>query len=123
MKYVILIRSNPESRAMWESFDAATQAEGFASYQALANELTSRGELVATEALADPSTGVGIRVTNGEVLTTDAPFAEAKELLAGFFLIDVDSHERAIEVAARIPEAELGLVELRPVMTLDLADA
>jgi hypothetical protein len=51
-------------------------------------------------------------------MTTDGPFAEAKELLAGFFLVDCDRAERAIEIAARVPEAEYGLVEVRPVLSL-----
>jgi hypothetical protein len=59
-----------------------------------------------------------VTVRDGQTLTSDGPFAEAKELLAGFFLLDCDSLERAVEVAARMPEAELGLIEVRPVLTL-----
>ena len=57
-------------------------------------------------------------VRDGQALTSDGPYAEAKELLAGFFLVDCDSIERAVEVAARVPEAELGLVEVRPILNL-----
>jgi hypothetical protein len=59
-----------------------------------------------------------VSVRDGQTVTSDGPFAEAKELLAGFFLLDCDSPERAVEIAARMPEAELGLVEVRPILQL-----
>jgi hypothetical protein len=118
VKYLILIWSNPESREIWESFSADEKAEGFAYYAALAEELEASGELIATEALADPSLTKRVTVREGETMTSDGPFAEAKELLAGFFLLDCESAERAVEIAARLPEAELGLIEVRPCMEL-----
>ena len=57
-------------------------------------------------------------VRDGQVVTSDGPFAESKELLAGFYLLECESMGRAVEVAGRVPEAELGLVEVRPVLTL-----
>jgi hypothetical protein len=57
-------------------------------------------------------------VVDGQIMTTDGPYAEAKEFLAGFYLLDCDSMERAIEHAAKLPEAAFGLVEVRPVMDL-----
>ena len=63
-----------------------------------------------------------VRAGEGGTLTTDGPFAEAKEHLAGFYLLDVESEERAVEIAAKIPEAALGLVEVRPTRSLDLAE-
>ena len=118
MKYLILIYSNPESRAIWEGFTDDQRAEGFRWYKALAEELAASGELVVSEALADPSLTRRVSVRGGQTVTTDGPFAEAKELLAGFFLLDCQSAERAVEIAARVPEAELGLVEVRPVLSL-----
>ena len=118
MKYLILIWSNPASRAIWESFSDDQQAEGFRYYAALAEELAASGELIVSEALADPSLTTRVSVREGQTLTSDGPFAEAKELLAGFFLVDCDSAERAVEIAARVPEAELGLVEVRPILNL-----
>ena len=61
---------------------------------------------------------MGVRLTDTGFVSTDGPFAEAKELLAGFFLLEVESEQRAVEIAARVPEAELGLVEVRPVLQL-----
>jgi hypothetical protein len=119
VKYVILIYSNPTSRKLWESFSDAERAEGFQAYAALDEDLAASGELIVSEALADPSTATRVAVREGRTITTDGPFAEAKELLAGFYLVDCDSHERAVEIAARVPGmAELGLVEVRPVLDL-----
>ena len=119
MKYVILIYSNPTSRKLWESFSDAERAEGFRAYAALDEDLAASGELIVSEALADPSTATRVAVREGRTITTDGPFAEAKELLAGFYLVDCDSLERAVAIAARVPGmAELGLVEVRPVLDL-----
>jgi hypothetical protein len=117
MKYVILIYSNPQSRAAWEGFSDAERSEGLRTYAALNEDLTASGELIVTQALADPSLTKRLAVHDGQTMTTDGPFAEAKEQLAGFYLIECDTLERAIEIAARIPEADLGLVEVRPTMT------
>jgi hypothetical protein len=118
VKYLILIYSNLASREIWEGFTDDQRTEGFRYYAALADELAASGELIATEALADASSTRRVTVRDGQTLTSDGPFAEAKEQLAGFFLLDCQSAERAVEIAARVPEAELGLVEVRPVLQL-----
>ena len=118
MKYLILIYSNPASREIWEGFSDEQRAEGFRYYGALTEELAASGELIVTEALADPSLTRRVTVRDGQTLTSDGPFAEAKELLAGFFLLECQSEQRAVEIAARVPEAELGLVEVRPILQL-----
>jgi hypothetical protein len=118
VKYLVLIYSNPASREIWDGFTDEQRAEGFRYYAALAEELAASGELIANEALADASLTRRVAVRDGQILTSDGPFAEAKELLAGFFLLDCHSAERAVEIAARVPEAELGLVEVRPVLQL-----
>ena len=119
MKYLILIYSNPASREIWEGFSDDQRAEGFRYYGALNDELAAAGELIVTEALADPSLTTRVSVRDGQVVTSDGPYAESKELLAGFFLLDCESLDRAVEIAARLPEAELGLIEVRPVRDLD----
>jgi hypothetical protein len=118
VKYLILIYSNPASREIWEGFSDDQRAEGFRYYAALGEELAASGELIVTEALADPSLTRRVSVRDGQTLTSDGPFAEAKELLAGFFLLECESVDRAVEVATRLPEAEFGLVEVRPIMEL-----
>ena len=118
MKYLVLIYSNPESRQIWEGFSDDQRAEGYRYYAALTEELAASGELIVSEALADPLLTTRVSVRDGQTLTSDGPFAESKELLGGFFLLDCESGERAVEIAARVPEAELGLVEVRPVLEL-----
>jgi hypothetical protein len=71
-----------------------------------------------TEALADTSMAKRVSERNGERITSDGPFAEAKELLAGFYLVESESMDRAVEIAARMPEAPVGEIEVRPVMDL-----
>jgi hypothetical protein len=116
VKYVILIYSNPASREIWDNMPAEERSTGLEVYEALNAELEASGELIVTEALAEPTRAKRVSVSEGRTVTSDGPFPEAKELLGGFYLIDCDSEERAVEIAARIPEAQLGLVELRPVM-------
>ncbi|MEU7526981.1 YciI family protein [Saccharothrix sp. NPDC042600] len=118
MKYVILIYGNPESRAIWDNLPAEERARGLEDYQRLDEDLADSGELVVSEALADHAQTKRLVVRDGQKTTTDGPFAEAKELLAGFYLVDVENIDRAVEIAWRVPEARLGLVEVRPVMTL-----
>jgi hypothetical protein len=118
VKYLILIYSNPASREIWEGFSDDQRAEGYRYYAALTEELAATEELIVSEALADPSLARRVSVRDGQTLTSDGPFAETKELLGGFFLLECESMERAVEVAARLPEAELGLVEVRPILQL-----
>lgn len=119
MKFLLLIYSNPASREIWSRMPAEQRKIGIDAYAALDAELADSGELVVSEALADPSTAQ--RVTAGDgghASVTDGPFPEMKELVAGFYLIDCEDRDRATEIAAKIPEAALGLVEVRPVMSL-----
>ena len=122
MKYMILIHSNPTTRELWESFPAEEKSEGFAAYAALYAELVASGELVVSEALSDPSLAKTVHITDGTTITTDGPFAEAKELLAGFFLVDCESEARAVEIASRIPEAPFGVVQVRAIMDLSAVE-
>ncbi|WP_440073556.1 YciI family protein [Streptosporangium sp. OZ121] len=115
---MILIYSNPESRQLWSRLPAEQRREGLEAYTALDEALAATGELIVAEALADPATGRRVRVEAGRTTATDGPFAEAKELMAGFYLVECDGIDRALEIAARIPEAAMGLVEVRPVMAL-----
>jgi hypothetical protein len=118
MNYLILIHSNPETRKVWESMSEDERSEGFGVYAALHQSLVASGELIVSGPLADPSLARRITVRKSRTLTTDGPFAESKEHLAGFFLLECESIERAIEHAARLPEAKYGVVEVRPVVHL-----
>jgi hypothetical protein len=86
---------------------------------ACGNGLRERGVLVAAEALQPVDTATTVRVRGGKATITDGPFAETKEQLAGFYLIDAGNLDEALEVAARIPPAREGTIEVRPVRQLE----
>jgi hypothetical protein len=123
VKYVILIHSNPdpwghptsihtpEGRALPRELNDKMDRE----FEELLTELSASGEFVTAEALADPATSTVYTWSRDGHLATDGPYAEAKEQLAGFFLIDCATRERAEEVAAQFAQPG-GTVELRPVM-------
>jgi hypothetical protein len=121
VKYVILIYGNPASRKIWASFSDAERTDGLRHYAALTESLAESGELIVSEALADPSLTRRVPAVGAD-LVTDLPMAEAKEQLAGFYLVECADMERALAIAARVPEARYGLVEVRPVMTYDMPD-
>ncbi len=118
MKYLILIHQNRGAREQFAAMPADVQASGMQAYYDLNAELAGTGELVSAEALADDTTATVLSLKSGSVVTSDGPFAESKELLAGFYLVDVSSLDRALEIAAKIPEVRAGAgdVEVRPVM-------
>lgn len=117
VKYLVLIYTNPEAKQLWEQLPDAEKSAGLQAYVALNEELAAAGEMIVSESLADPSLAKHVIVRDGKAMTTDGPFAEVKEQLAGFYLVECDSIERATEIAARIPEAEAGVIEVRPVRT------
>jgi hypothetical protein len=85
---------------------------------AFSQPLRKNGKIVAAEALHPVQSATTVRVRNGKVSTTDGPFAETKEQLAGFYLIDARDLDEALQVAARIPPARVGSIEVRPVRDL-----
>ena len=118
MKYVILIYRNPESRQMWESLSDSDRTVGLRVYYELNAELAASGEYIASEALTYPEDGRQVwRRADGSI-SSDGPYAEVKEHLAGFYLVEVSGLDRAVEIAGRVPEADMGLVEVRPVLDL-----
>jgi hypothetical protein len=122
MKYLMMIHHNEQTRAAWASYSDEQRAAGIRAHAALTEELIDSGELVLAEALSDPSQGRRVLARDGNAETTDGPFAEIKEHLAGFYLIECDTPDRAIEIAARIPEARHGTVEVRPVLSRNGVD-
>jgi hypothetical protein len=84
------------------------------------DELRQKGLLLAAEPLFPVETAKTVRIRNGRVAITDGPFAETKEQLAGFYLIDAANQEEAIQIASRIPPAREGSIEVRPVRELEL---
>jgi hypothetical protein len=112
---MLMIFDNP--RSPWSGSEKDYKALG--KLFALKNELTETGELVSAEGLAEPAGAKTIRIQDGATAVTDGPFVEAKEHLAGYFVLDCASPERAVEIAARVPDAQFEAVELRPVMDLE----
>jgi hypothetical protein len=123
MKYVLLIHSNPQPWghptgdfvAEHQALPPEQRDQLTTAFEDLLKEMSERGELLAGEALGDPATSRLYRWQTGRPLATDGPYSESKEHLAGFFLIDVDSVERAEEIATTFTGPG-ETVELRPTM-------
>ena len=93
-------------------------AASHAAYAAFTADIKARGLFQAGEALTPTSTATTVRVVDGQTLATDGPFAETKEALGGFYLIEARDLDEAIEIAARIPAATDGSIEIRPIWEL-----
>ena len=118
MKYLCLIYD--EERKL----DAMSKSESEAfmgEYFAFTNRVKETGHYVAGEALQPVKTATTIRVRDGRLLTTDGPFAETTEQLGGFYMIEARDLNEAIQVAARIPSARIGSIEIRPVVDFSAA--
>jgi hypothetical protein len=118
MKFLLIMNVNPTV------LDALTEEERNEigeGHGAFIEAIKKSGEMITTLALADPSQTAVVRARGDQAVVTDGPFLEAKEYLGGFYLIDCESKERAIELAAMIPDTRIeGLgVEVRPVMFSD----
>jgi len=113
VKYLLMITVNPE---IFESLSEDERQAVLAAHDAFQAPLRESGELVGFAALADPSNSTTVTVRDGVPAVTDGPYVEAKEFLAGFYIVDCETADRANELAARIPDAELTAIEVRPVM-------
>jgi hypothetical protein len=113
MKYLCLIYENEKS---WETMPPAQSEAIMNEYFTFSGDIRNNGKYVAGEALQPTATATTVRVRNGKVSTTDGPFAETKEQLGGFYLIEAKDLNDAIQVAAKIPSARLGAIEVRPVV-------
>jgi len=90
-------------------------AAEFAAYDVFTRETRDRGQFVAGEALEPTSTATSVRIQGGRTVVTDGPFAETKEALGGFYLLECKDLDEAIEMAAKIPAAKRGTIEVRPI--------
>ncbi|MEP7020577.1 MAG: YciI family protein [Pseudonocardiales bacterium] len=122
MKYLILIKSNPQSLAVWETMSDEQRMDFGRAHLALTDALAESGELIVSQGLADPSLAKHVSVRDGQTITSDGPFAEVKEHLAGFYLVECDSMDRAVALAARLPDAATGSIEVRPVLDMSALD-
>lgn len=110
MKYMLLIYGDEQA------WDEATREQCYGESAQLAQELHARGLYLAASPLRPTATATSVRVRAGKRLVTDGPFAETREQLGGYFLIDAQDLDEAIDIAGRIPGARLGTVEIRPVI-------
>jgi hypothetical protein len=122
VKYLILIYSNPKSRAAWDKLTDAQQTQFGKAHYDLSDTLRASGELVVSEGLPGPETGKGVSIRDGEIVVTDGPFAEAKEYLAGFYLVEADTIDQVIAHAATLPDAHNDGIEIRPVWDQSMLD-
>jgi hypothetical protein len=115
MKYLLIMHVNP---VVWESLAEDERQAVMDGHGGFMKTIQESGEMISTQALADPSTTAVVRVRSGVPVVTDGPYLEAKEFLGGFYLVECESKERAIELAAMIPDASVdGLgIEVRAVM-------
>ena len=113
MRYLCLIY---EDEKRWETMPAAESEAVLGEYFAFTDGIRANGQLVAGEALHPTHTASTVRVRNGRLSTTDGPFAETKEQLGGFYLVEARDLNEAIQIAARIPAARTGSIEIRPVV-------
>jgi hypothetical protein len=112
MKYMLLIYL--EENALSES----ERAQCYEESASFARQLHAGGQYVSAAPLHPTSTATSLRIQNGKRLITDGPFAETREQLGGFFLIDAENLDKAIEIAGQIPAGRWGTVEIRPVMEI-----
>jgi hypothetical protein len=113
MKYMLLIYGNEE---LWQSFPQEELERVIAETDALQVELRATGEFIGAYGVADQVMAKTVHLEGGVPVVTDGPYLEAKEYLGSFDIIDCESLERALEIAARVPFARVGKVELRPLM-------
>lgn len=115
MRYLLLIYTEEPAEAPPDDVAAAE----FAAYGAFTQEVRDRGIFEAGEALHSTATATTVRVRDDQTIATDGPFAETKEALGGFYLVDARDLDEAIELAAKIPGAKHGSIEIRPIWDLD----
>ncbi len=112
MKYMLLIFSNPEN---WSALNEVETKEVMDEYWAFTQHITESGEFVSGEPLQGTETATVVRVSDTGRTVSDGPFVESKEILAGYYVVDCAGLDRALELAAQIPDARFGAIEVRPV--------
>ncbi len=112
MKYMLLIYHDEQ---MWARLTESERQQIYLEYRQLIQELQSKGKYLAGEQLQPAKSGSTVRVRDGNTMVIDGPFAETREHIGGFFIIDVKDAQEAAEIAAKIPSARDGAIEIRPV--------
>jgi hypothetical protein len=117
MKYMLLIYDEEQ---LWGKLSEAERQKIMGEYGQFTQQIKSNGRYVAGSQLQPTSAATSVRVRDGKRLLTDGPFAETREQLGGYYLIDAADLDEAIALAARIPSARLGTVEVRPLVEVSV---
>ena len=115
MRYMLLIY---DAESQWTSMTEAQRGQMFQEYMAFTEGIKKSGHWVAGDPLQPIATATTVRVRNGKTASTDGPFAETKEQLGGYYLIKAANLDEATGIAARVPSARIGSIEVRPIMEM-----
>jgi hypothetical protein len=120
MKYMLLIH---DSETAWAALGGTEQQEIMAAYRRFSAEIRASGHYLAGSQLQPTSNATSVRVRNGKRLITDGPFAETREQLGGYYLVEAKDLDEAIGLAERLPSAQMGTIEIRPLAETTTAPA
>ncbi|MEA2572677.1 MAG: hypothetical protein QOI24_4678 [Acidobacteriota bacterium] len=115
MKYLLLIHDEEKT---WEKMSEADQKAIYAEYGQFSEQIKASGNMITGAQLQPTSTATSVRIRDGKRLVTDGPFAETREQLGGYYLIEAGDLDEAIGIAARIPSAKMGTIEVRPLVPM-----
>jgi hypothetical protein len=115
MQYMLLIHDDPDRMS---SMSEADRGRLYQEYGTFTQELREAGAMVGGDQLQPASTATTVRVRDGEQLVTDGPFAETKEQLGGYYIVEAETLDEALEWAAKVPSARLGTIEVRPIVSV-----
>jgi hypothetical protein len=113
MKYMLLIYDDTR---VWENFSDTERQQGMELYNRFTKDVKAGGHYVASNQLQPASTATSVRLREGKRLVTDGPYAETREQLGGYYMIEAENLDKAIEIASRVPSAQWGVVEVRPIV-------
>jgi hypothetical protein len=116
VRYLLLIYENEAAHGQLSQQELGAEYEAYGAFTA---EVQKRGVFLSGEALMPINSATTVRVQNGKTLTTDGPFAETKEQLGGYYLLNCKDLDEAIELAAKIPAVRSGSIEIRPIMEFE----
>jgi hypothetical protein len=115
MQYLLLIH---DAEKTWAAMPDAERQKLFAEYNAFTASIKASGHFVAGQRLQSVTTATTVRIRDGKTQMTDGPFAETREQLGGFYMIEAKDLDEATKIAARIPSAKIGSIEVRPIMNM-----
>ena len=117
MQYLLLIY---DAETEWAKMSQAEQGKMYEEYMQFTSDIKNKGNHLAGHQLQPIATATTVRVRNGKRLTTDGPFAETKEQLGGYYLVEAKDLDEAISIAAKIPGAKHGSIEVRPIRKIEM---